>query len=108
MARKRRTKQQKEARRLQQALGAPEWRWRTLPVWLAFTGGFIVAWYVYLIGSGGANPGLVANVLFYLALIGFSVGLSRITSRLVVRWRLRRLRQAQVAPQARKESQPTS
>jgi len=63
---------------------------------------------VYLIGSGGANPGLVANVLFYLALIGFSVGLSRITSRLVVRWRLRRLRQAQVAPQARKESQPTS
>ncbi len=96
MPRKRRPKSAAGAaagRRFEPSGNLPSWRWATLPVWLALTGGFILGYYALLIDSGVA-PGTGATILFYAALIGFSLGLSRITSVLIVRWRTRRARAA--------------
>jgi Flp pilus assembly protein TadB len=74
----------------------PGWRWRTLPVWLALTGGFVVGWYVDLIGSG-VDPGLGAYVMLYVAIGGFSLGLSRIVRWMTERYVARRRLQKQLA-----------
>lgn len=75
----------------------PDWRWRTLPVWLALTGGFIIGWYTFLIGSG-AYPGRGAYILLYVVLAAFAFGLSRIVRWLTERWIVRRRLQRRVEP----------
>lgn len=69
----------------------PTYRWRTLPVWMALTGGFVVGWYVCAIGVGKIPSGSWAYWVMFLATTAFAFGLSRLTTTLVVR---RRQRQA--------------
>ena len=96
MARKRRPKRP-DSRQLQAAV-TPHWRWRTLPVWLALTGGFVAGWYVAAFGAG-RHPGGTAYIILVIALVGFAIGLSQITSWLTRRWMLRRrARAAATAP----------
>ena len=68
---------------------APVWRWRTLPVWLALTGGFVLGWYVAALGTGW-NPDRWSYFTLLAVLAGFSFGLSRIMSRYTARWIARR------------------
>lgn len=59
---------------------APSWKWRTLPVWMALTGGFILGWYVAAFGAQfGVDQWAV--IVLYVVLAGSSFGLSRIISR---------------------------
>jgi hypothetical protein len=79
---------------------ASVWRWRTLPVLMAFTGGIVFAWYVFLISSG-VEPGTLATWVFYVALFGFAIGLSQMTTKMMARrqWMKRaRAAQAQERP----------
>jgi antibiotic biosynthesis monooxygenase (ABM) superfamily enzyme len=63
----------------------PQWRWVTLPVWLALTGGMIAGWYLGTAGSGwNYEPWSFWALLIVLFL--FSFGLSRIVSRLMAGW----------------------
>lgn len=65
------------------------WRWRTLPVWLALTGGFVAGWYVSALGVG-RQPDSWSYFVLLAVLGGFSVGLSQITRYLMERWMVRR------------------
>lgn len=94
MARKRRSRRPDP--RLSRMLPAePGWRWRTLPVWLALTGGFVAGWYVAAIG--GATSGGWSYVVLLIALAGFSLGLSRLVRWLVERRIVRRRARAAAA-----------
>jgi len=67
----------------------PNWKWRTLPVWLALTGGVVIGWYIAAVGAGFK----VENWAFYILLVfvaAFSFGLSRIVSWFTGRWVARR------------------
>lgn len=70
---------------------APSWRWRTLPVWLALTGGFTIGWYVAAIGAEW-RLATWALIAMYVVLSLFSFGLSRIISRFTAIWVARRRR----------------
>ena len=67
----------------------PEWRWRTLPVWIALTGGVAAGWYIAAMGADFR----IANWSFYVLLVFialFSFGLSRIVNRYVMIWMAKR------------------
>ena len=95
----------------------PGWRWRTLPVWLALTGGFILGFYVCLFATR-VDPETWGWVALYVAVGGFSLGLSRLVRWLTERWVARRRAKAAAAERAstaparparpRKESPPPS
>ena len=64
--------------------GRPQWRWRTLPVWLALTGGFTIGWYVAAAGAGTDHwPGGWSYYVQLAVVLAFSFGLSRVFSYLV-------------------------
>jgi hypothetical protein len=66
-----------------------EWRWQTLPVWIALTGGVAVGWYIAALGAEFR----IANWSFYVLLVFialFSFGLSRIVNRYVMAWTAKR------------------
>jgi hypothetical protein len=68
---------------------APEWHWRTLPVWLALTGGVTIGWYIAAVGAEFR----IADWAFWvlLAFVGlFSFGLSRVISRYTAIWAAKR------------------
>ena len=67
----------------------PTWRWRTLPVWVALTGGFVLGWYVAAVGARFAVD-LWATWMLWIGLACLSFGLSRIMSRYTTRWMLHR------------------
>ena len=67
----------------------PRWQWRTLPVWLALTGGFIAGWYVAAIGAQWRLNNWTVIAL-YVVLALFSFGLSRIITRVTAIWVARR------------------
>lgn len=96
MARKRRRRQN-----VDQALAAltsrPDWRWRTLPVWVALTGGFVLGWFV-----GVAWAGDISYYIWVFVLGGFWFGIARIIGRLLIDPLIarRRLRAREVAAQA--------
>lgn len=84
-----RARQRRYSKRDVLSQGAPVWKWRTLPVWLALTGGIAVGWYIAAIGAEFH----VDNWAFYVLLAviaGFSFGLSRIVSYYTARWVARR------------------
>src|SRR3954470_21863758 len=59
--------------------GLPVWRWRTLPVWLAVTGSFVVGWYVAAFSVGWRGFDNFGQILVpWLVLMAFSLGLSRV------------------------------
>jgi hypothetical protein len=67
------------------------WKWRTLPVWMALTGGFVVGWYIAAIGAGFPYQSFSwPIVVLYIGLAGFSFGLSRIVNRGAAAWVQRR------------------
>ena len=88
------------------AQSGPVWRWRTLPVWLALTGGFVLGWYVAAIGTGW-NPDRWSYFTLLAVLAGLSFGLSRILSRYTALWIARR-RTAQAKKEERILSSPTT
>lgn len=113
MSRKRRAKRPESHARGVPA--NPGWKWLTLPVWLALTGGFILGWYVNAVGTGVVAPTWSApSIIFYVALLGFSVGLSQISGWWFARRRMeRRAKTAAASPakpaatgRAAKEPQP--
>jgi uncharacterized membrane protein YcjF (UPF0283 family) len=67
----------------------PEWRWRTLPVWLALTGGFVLGWYVAAIGTA-FQPDRWSYFTLLAVLALFSFGLSRVITRVTAMWLARR------------------
>lgn len=85
MARKRRVKRpdSRQVRTLQEWSG---WRWRTLPVWLAITGGFVLGWWVAAVGGPDGGSYLIQVAV----LAAFALGLSRISNRWAARWMARR------------------
>jgi hypothetical protein len=87
MSRKRRKRVDPRQARMLPA--QPGWRWRTLPVWLALTGGFTIGWYVAAFGSG-RYPDNWSYFVQLAVLSGFALGLSRIMRWLTERWILRR------------------
>lgn len=72
----------------------PAWRWRTLPVWLALTGGFVLGWYV---AAAGARISVEtwAYITVLIVMAGFSAGLSRVVSRATALWVMRRKQRAE-------------
>lgn len=67
----------------------PNWKWSTLPVYIALTGGFVIGWYVAAAGALFRLQPWAQWVLFGgLAL--FSFGLSRVVSYYVALWMARR------------------
>jgi len=68
------------------AQGTPDWRWRTLPVWLGVTGGFVAGWYVAAFGAGWKFDSMAPVVVLWVVLAGFSFGLSRVISRYTAIW----------------------
>ncbi len=111
MARKRRSKRPdpREMRRGRPVPMNPGWRWRTLPVFLALTGGFLAGWYVASWGTGVMPaPWSWAYITQFVVLIGFSFGLSRITSWLMARWMVSRRAKAarQAAPSRPSKGSP--
>jgi hypothetical protein len=83
MARKRRARRP-DPRLARMMPAEPGWKWRSLPVWIALTGGFVLGWYVNMLGVGQQADG-IPFYIFFVVLFGFSLGLSR-----VVRWRTER------------------
>jgi hypothetical protein len=63
----------------------PTWRWRTLPVWIALTGGFTAGWYVAALGAQFRVDSWAFYVLLAFVAM-FSFGLSRIINRYTVIW----------------------
>ena len=87
------------------AQGTPVWRWRTLPVWIALNGGFILGWYVAAIGSD-FRPAEWSFYALITAISLFSLGLSRMFGRRFIEpWAARRRAARQ---QKRILSSPTS
>lgn len=80
---------------------APVWRWRTAPVLMAFSGGFLICWFLYLFDTG-ATPGPFTSLLYWAMIVTFSFAASRISSQLVRRWVLKR----QLRAQATRGGQP--
>lgn len=73
---------------------APDWRWRTLPVWIALTGGVALGWYIAALGAEFR----VDDWSFYVLLVFialFSFGLSRIVNRYTMIWVARRRARSQ-------------
>lgn len=64
---------------------APNWQWRTLPVWIALTGGAVIGWYIAAIGAGFDYDSWAFYVLLGLLFL-FSMGLSRIVNRYTAIW----------------------
>lgn len=74
----------------------PEWRWRTLPVWVALAGGFVIGWFVGTAWFGED----ISYYVWVAAFGGFWFGISRMIGRLLIdpivaRRRLRRQEEAQ-------------
>jgi hypothetical protein len=72
----------------------PEWNWRTLPVWIALTGGMAAGWYIAAAGAEFR----VEDWSFYVLLVIialFSFGLSRIVNRYTMAWVARRRARSQ-------------
>lgn len=106
MARRRRQKRP-DPRQARMMPANPGWRWTTLPVWLALTGGFIAGWYVAALGAldaGDVWPGGWSYIVQLVVLIGFSLGLSRLMRWLTERWLARRRIKAAAA--ATQEARP--
>jgi len=99
MARKRRSHGPGGAHPAMPAPSNPNWKWRTTPVAIALTGGFVAGWQVALIGAG-KDPGMIAWIIFYVFMFGFALSLSRITRWLTERWILRRRRRELAAAAA--------
>lgn len=110
MARKRRSGRP-DPRHARPATPGPRWQWRTAPVWLALTGGFILGWYTYLFGAR-TTPNTTALIVFYVVMFGFTLGLSRVTSRLMERWLVRRRaagrERAEAQARDRREQSPST
>ncbi len=68
---------------------APSWHWRTLPVWLALTGGIVIGWYIAAVGANWRLDRW-SVIALYVVLSLFSFGLSRIISRYTAIWVARR------------------
>lgn len=69
----------------------PVWRWRTLPVWMALTGGFCAGWYVAAFGADSVtNEKTWSWVSLYVVLALSSFGLSRVMTRYTTGFMLRR------------------
>lgn len=69
----------------------PVWRWRTLPVWMALTGGFCAGWYVGAFGGNSlTNQKFWSLAILYVVLALSSFGLSRIMTRYTTGFMLRR------------------
>jgi hypothetical protein len=73
----------------------PGWKWRTLPVYLALTGGFLIGYRVASYGAG-ITPGGWAFWTDFAVLIAFGLGLARISRWLTERWVVRRRLQRQI------------
>ncbi|GBD22490.1 hypothetical protein HRbin29_00121 [bacterium HR29] len=71
----------------------PEWKWRTFPVYFAFSLGAFVGLYLGLIAAAG--PAWLGTAVFVTVAILLGLGLSRLTTRwLVTRdWMRRREKQ---------------
>lgn len=67
----------------------PTWRWRTLPVWLALTGGLVAGWYIAAAGSR-VSIDRWSYIVVLVVMAGFSAGLSRVVSRYTAIWMMRR------------------
>lgn len=89
MARKRRERNRGLTPRPGAVPSKPVWKWRTVPVLLAVTGGFTLGWYVAAIGAG-QTPGGGAYIILLVVMLGFALGLSRITSYWTAVWIARR------------------
>jgi hypothetical protein len=74
----------------------PDWRWRTLPVWIALTGGMVAGWYI---GTAGSRTPFEYETWSFVVLIGllflFSMGLSRVVNRYAMIWVAKRRRRGQ-------------
>jgi hypothetical protein len=89
-----RARQRRYSRRDPLSQPPPVWKWRTLPVWLALTGGIAIGWYIAAIGANFR----VGDGSFYVLLVviaGFSFGLSRIVAYYTTRWVARRRARSQ-------------
>jgi len=75
-------------------LQAPEWRWRTLPVWIALTGGTVIGWYIAAAGANFRYEAWSFYVLIALLFL-FSMGLSRVVNRYTAIWIAKRRRRSQ-------------
>jgi hypothetical protein len=75
-------------------LQPPEWRWRTLPVWIALTGGMVAGWYIAAAGAPSPSTGWSFFVLIALLFL-FSLGLSRIVNRYTTIWIAKRRKRSQ-------------
>ena len=76
----------------------PGWRWRTLPVWVALTGGFSLGFEIASLGVG-LEPSGWSRLIGYAGLLAFGIALSRLWSWYVSRWVMRRqARTAKAAP----------
>ncbi len=99
MARKRRPKRP-DTRQARAVPEWPRWKWRTMPVWLALTGGFVLGWWVAAVGG----PAGISYLIQVAVLVVFALGLSRISNRWAARWwarrRLNRSRAASPSPPA--------
>jgi hypothetical protein len=67
----------------------PGWKWRTLPVYLAITGGFLLGYRIASFGAG-VSPDRWAFAIDTAVLIAFGLGLARISRWLTERWVVRR------------------
>lgn len=92
MSRKRRSG--RNSRPLASPAQPPAWRWRTAPVFMAFSGGFLVCWFLYLFDTG-ITPGPFTSLLYWVMIVTFSFSASRISSQLVRQWMLRRTQRAE-------------
>jgi hypothetical protein len=81
-------------------LQKPEWRWRTLPVWVALTGGFVLGWYVAAIASP-IQPEQWSYLISLAVLAGFWFGVSRMLVRRFIDPIIARRRAKAAAEQAR-------
>jgi glycerol-3-phosphate acyltransferase PlsY len=68
----------------------PEWKWRTFPVYFAFSLGAFVGLYLGLIAAAG--PAWLGTAVFITVAILLGLGLSRLTTRWLVtrEWMRRR------------------
>lgn len=99
MARKQRPTPLSDPRAARLLPANPGWRWRTLPVWLTLTGGFLIGYYIASLGAG-VRPDRWAYFIQLAVLLGFAAGLSRITRWLTERFVVRRRGKATATPAA--------
>ena len=73
----------------------PEWKWRTFPVYFAFSLGAFVGLYLGLIAAAG--PAWLGTAVFITVAILLGLGLSRLTTRWLVTKELMRRREKRKA-----------